>query len=35
LMVEDMLVEGSRKLERIMRCPKCGSQNALPLSKKD
>ena len=33
LIVEDIPVQGSRKFERIMRCSKCGSQNAILMSK--
>jgi len=33
LIVEDISIQGSRKFERIMRCPKCGSQNAILMSK--
>ena len=33
LVAEDIDIERSKKFERIMRCPKCGSRNILLLNK--
>lgn len=35
LVVQDVVIEGSNKFERIMRCPNCGSQNILLMTRKN